>query len=63
MFYNKVIRYCEENNMSVMAFEQKCGLKNGTVGKWKDGKYAPRFSSLEKIAKATNIPISQWVEG
>lgn len=48
--------------MSVMAFEQKCGLKNGTVGKWKDGKYAPRFSSLEKIAKATNIPISQWVE-
>lgn len=62
MFYQKVIEYCNKNNISVHEFEQKCELGNGTVGRWKDGKSQPTISTLQKVAFATKIPISQWVK-
>lgn len=61
MFYKKVADYCKENNLSIMAFEQKCGLTNGTVSKWKE-KGSPRLETLEKIVKATGIPVEKWLE-
>jgi predicted transcriptional regulator len=61
LFYKKVMDYCTENNLSVMAFEKKCGLKNGTVSKWKDGGN-PRIETLNKIVTATAIPIEKWLE-
>lgn len=61
MFYEKVMDYCRENNLSVMAFEQKCGLTNGTVSKWKKDGY-PSIPTLQKIEKATKIPIKKWLE-
>lgn len=60
-FYGKVIKYCYENNLSIMAFEQKCGLTNGTVSKWKDGGY-PSIPTLQKIEKATKISAKKWLE-
>ena len=47
MIYNKIIKYCNENSLSVSAFEKKCGLANGTVGKWKDGGN-PSLETLHK---------------
>ena len=61
MFYKKVADYCKENNLSIMAFEQKCGLTNGTVSKWKENG-SPRLETLEKIVKATGVPVSKWLE-
>lgn len=61
MFYRKVMDYCKENNLSVMAFEQKCGLTNGTVSKWKDDGN-PRLETLMKIVNATGIPAEKWLE-
>lgn len=62
MVYQNVINYCNENNISIMAFEQKCGLPNGLVGKWKDKNFEPSISTLQKIVSATNIPIEEWVK-
>ena len=61
MIYNKIIKYCNENSLSVSAFEKKCGLANGTVGKWKDGGN-PSLETLHKIVLATGIPIDEWMK-
>ena len=61
MIYNKIINYCNENGLSVSAFEKKCGLSNGTVGKWKDGGN-PSLETLQKIVSATGIPIEEWTK-
>ena len=62
MIYNKVIDYCKSNNLSVMAFEQKCGLPNGIVGKWNIHGFVPKIETVKKIASATGIPICDWLE-
>lgn len=53
--------YCNQNRLSVSAFEKKCGLANGTVGKWKDGGN-PSLETLQKIVAATDIPIEKWMK-
>ena len=61
MIYNRIINYCNQNNLSVSAFEKKCGIANGTVGKWKDGGN-PSLETLHKIVSATGVPISEWIK-
>ena len=61
MIYNKIIKYCNENSLSVSAFEKKCGLANGTVGKWKDGGN-PSLETLQKIVSTTGISIEEWMK-
>ena len=61
MIYNKIMKYCNENGLSVLAFEKKCGLTNGTVGKWKD-RGNPSLETLQKIVSATGIPIEEWTK-
>ena len=61
MVYSKVLKYCEENNISVCAFEKKCGLANGTVNGWKNGS-DPSLSSLTKIAQGTGTTVGSWVD-
>lgn len=61
MIYNKIIKYCNENSLSVSAFEKKCGLTNGTIGKWKNGGN-PSLETLHKIVLATGIPIDEWMK-
>ena len=61
MIYNKIMDYCNQNRLSVSAFEKKCGLANGTVRKWKDGGN-PSLETLQKIVSATCIPIEEWTK-
>lgn len=61
MFYQNVVAYCEENNLSIRAFEKKCGLGNGVVGRWKDNNSLPALATVQKIAEATKIPVEKWV--
>lgn len=60
MIYENVVAYCRLYKISVVQFEKKCGLTNGTVRKWKLGS-DPRVNSLKKVAEATKIPIEKWV--
>lgn len=65
MFYQNVSNYCNKNKISIMAFEEKCGLANGTIGKCnpdRDKPSKPSLDTLEKIEKATKIPIGKWVK-
>lgn len=62
MFYEKVVAYCKENNLSDRAFEEKCGLSNGNVQKWKKLGFNPAILTLKKIANATGIPVEKWIE-
>lgn len=62
MVYENVMRYCDENDLSIVAFEKKCGLANATVAGWKKNNYDPSLSTLRKIASATGIPIEKWIE-
>ena len=61
MIYNKIMDYCNQNRLSVLAFEKKCGLANGTVGKWKDGGN-PSLETLQKIVSTTGISIEEWMK-
>ena len=61
MIYSKVIEYCEKNKLSIAAFEKKCGLGNGVVGRWKDNNSLPALTTVQKIAEATKIPVEKWV--
>mgnify|MGYP004460305847 FL=1 len=60
MIYEKIIKYCEENGISICAFEKKCDIGNGTIGRWKNGS-KPTIDTLKKIEKATGISISELV--
>lgn len=62
MIYEKVIKYCKDNNLSIMAFEQKCNLSNGIVEKWNIHGFVPKIETVKKIASATGIPIQNWLE-
>lgn len=61
MFFKKVEEYCKENNLTIAAFEQKCGLSNGSVSKWRDGSF-PSIPTLQKISKATKISVENWLK-
>jgi hypothetical protein len=62
LIYDKVIKYCNDNNLTVMAFEQKCGLSNGLVEKWNAHGFVPKIETVKKISVATGIPIQNWLE-
>ena len=55
------MNYCNQNSLSVSAFEKKCGLANGTVGKWRYGGN-PSLETLQKIVSSTGIPIEEWMK-
>ena len=61
MVYKQILKYCKENNLSISAFEKKCGIGNGTISAWKYGS-APSLRTLEKIEKNTGIAISELVK-
>ena len=61
MFYKKVAKYCEENNLSISAFEKLCNIGNGTIGRWEKEKSKPSLQTLEKIATTTKTSISEWI--
>lgn len=61
MIYNKIINYCNKNNLSISAFEKKCEIGNGTIGRWKS-ESNPSLDTLQKIATVTGIPIEEWIK-
>ncbi len=62
MLFNKVKKYCEDNNLSVSAFEKQCNLSNGTVSKWKDVPADKvQLKTLKRIATGTGTPLEDWI--
>lgn len=61
MIYEKILKYCKENNLSIASFEKKCGIGNGTISAWKDGS-KPSLNTLEKIEKTTGISVAELIK-
>lgn len=61
MVFERILIYCNKNHISIAAFERLCNIGNGTIKKWNHTK--PSMKSLERIAVATGIPISTWLDG
>ena len=61
MIYERVIEYCKQERITVCDFEKKCGIGNGTVGKWRDDKASPSIKTLNKISLYTGLPIGHWI--
>lgn len=60
MLYDRVMRFCKENNIPLYIFEKECELGNGTISGWKNSN--PRIDSLQKVAKRMNTTIGELLE-
>lgn len=58
--YERVIEYCRQQGITVCEFERRCGLSNGSVGKWRNGR-GPSVKSLTKVVSSTGIEITYWI--
>lgn len=57
MLYEKVLKYCAENNIPISVFEKECGLGNATIKGWKSSN--PRIDSLKKVANRMGVSIDE----
>ncbi len=57
---DNIQEYCKKQNLSISAFEKKCGLGNGTINGWK--KSSPRLDSIEKISITTGISVTKLLK-
>jgi transcriptional regulator with XRE-family HTH domain len=55
-------KYCADRGLNTIQFERLCKIAHSSVGKWKRGIASPSVRTLEKISKATNIPIEDWLK-
>lgn len=64
MVYENIVDYCSKSKKikTIKDFESLCGFGNGTVGKWKDGKFQPSLNTLMIMEQKTGIPIGKWVK-
>ncbi len=53
--YERVAMLCRLQGMSIRELEEKAGIGNGVVGKWRTK--SPTLDSLEKVAKALRVPV------
>ena len=60
MLYDKITRFCKENNIPLYIFEKECGLGNATISGWKNSN--PRIDSLQKVSKKMGISIEKLLE-
>ena len=48
MIYNRILGMCGENGITIRQREQRTGIGNGVIGKWK--KSIPRADILKRVA-------------
>lgn len=60
MILERIERWCKENNTSIHALEQKCGIGNATIARWDES--IPRIDTLRKVSAETGIPVNELIE-
>lgn len=55
MIYENVVKAARERDIPITALEEKAGIGNGTIGKWKNS--SPNLDTLEKVANALGVPV------
>lgn len=62
MIYTNIKEICEKKNISISALEEKAGLGNGTIGKWKSGGVSPTIDSLCAVANALEVKVTRLIK-
>lgn len=62
MVYDNIKSICERKSISISALEEKAGLGNGTIGKWKSGSVSPTIDSLCAVANALGIEVTKLLK-
>jgi len=60
VIYDNVKIFCEQQNLTIMALEQKAGLANGTIGGWRNSK--PMAESLLKVSQVLGVPMEKLMK-
>lgn len=60
--YNKVKELCDSKGISIAELEKTLEIGNGTIGKWKNSNITPTLTSIQKIARFFNVPITDFIE-
>lgn len=60
MILENVTALCEKRGKTIAAVEREAGIGNGTIGKWKAA--TPNISTLEKVAKVLDVPLSKLLK-
>ena len=61
--YDRVMSYCNEEDIPVSKLEKICGIGNGTITKWGKFGVIPSINSLIKISQKTGKPLTYWLGG
>lgn len=60
MIYFNVKELADKRGITIRMLEQRTGLANGTIGKWRNK--TPRISSLEAVARALKVTVNQLLK-
>jgi len=52
---DRIVELQQESGLSVRQFEMCIGVKNGSLGSWKKGKYNPGLDAIVGIAKYCHV--------
>lgn len=58
--YNNVVELSRKKGLTISKLEQKAGLANGTIGKWKTK--SPLVESLVKVATALGVTVNRLLK-
>lgn len=61
IIYENVKALCDKKGMSIRALEQKAGIANGTIGKWRE--FVPTVETIGKVAAVLHVSIDYLVKG
>ena len=62
MIYENIKDLCKSKNMSVSAVEEKAGLGNGTISKWKSDGASPTINSLCAVANVLEVEVTKLLK-
>lgn len=60
--YNKVKELCDSKGISIAELEKTLEIGNGTIGKWKNTNIVPTLTSIQKIARFFDVPITDLID-
>lgn len=62
MLYEKVKNECSKQGMSIRQLEERAGISNGTVSKWRVTKGA-NTKTILRIARVLQVPVTELLGG
>lgn len=61
IIYETIKALCDRKGMTIKALEEKAGIANGTIGKWRDS--VPSVDTIKKVADVLRVSIDYLVKG